>query len=895
MSMGMRITGTNSGLDVDALVTASMKPYKARVDKEVQNRKVLEYQQEQYRTIMNDASDFYDKYFDVLKTGNMISPTTYQTQTYTASPNGTVVTAKGLAGASLDNYSVNVTQLAAKASDELLSSETGEVTITIGNTDVKFTAASDGNVTVANYNAEIAKKKLDLTDKIKTAVTDADKLQYSKQLADLNNNTVTAKYSEFSGKVVFTASAFGGDGFKLSSTSKTHDKAEDKYLEATVSNGKGEVYTITSADKKTSNTVVVDNVQFDFKGVSASTTSASTAHVSPVTEVADDLAFGPLTALEPLGESDGATSKTTASDGTITTVTTSGTKTTTTVLSPDKTTNVKTVDTASGMTTETSANGVTTITKTDVTGTTTTVKYGKEPAVSTTTTKVNADGTSPITREIIKDSYGTTTTTTTLKDGNKTTVKKEVTNGASTVTTTNTEEKTTSGSIVTETEATNGTVTKQTTTQIKMASGTTTKTVTVSDGAQIAEVTPVAELIALTDDGVNTKTVNTVGGVETTTLTAANGTKTEIAKVLADGKITTTTATDGRKTVVSPDGTKTTTQYAADGTTKTYETAIATDGTKTTIKYAADGTTQTDKTVIATDGTVTTTKYASDGATKTYEAVKKADGTITTNKYEADGTTIKATYSTTSTATTYSAPTTLSGSTDISGLKDKIVSFVNDYNKLLLEINTKLYETRDKDYMPLTDEQKKSMSEDQIKAWEKKAQTGLLRKDFDLEKIANEMKSAMATVVSGSGLSLEKIGISPVKNYTDKNGMLTIDESKLTTALEDNGGDVRDLFTRASSSTDKGGALTQLKSAVYSEFKKSNSSLSKKAGLVGSSTESDNTISNNISKKKKLITQLNTQLSTRENALYKKYSALETAMEKLNAQKSSLASMLGQG
>ncbi len=75
----------------------------------------------------------------------------------------------------------------------------------------------------------------------------------------------------------------------------------------------------------------------------------------------------------------------------------------------------------------------------------------------------------------------------------------------------------------------------------------------------------------------------------------------------------------------------------------------------------------------------------------------------------------------------------------------------------------------------------------------------MLRKDNDLERIASEMKSAMSTVISGSGLSLEKIGIAPVKDYTDKNGMLTIDEDKLTTALEENGGDVKDLFTRLAS------------------------------------------------------------------------------------------------
>ena len=109
-----RITGTNSGLDVDSLVKASMKPYQTKVDKEIQNKKVLEYQQEQYKQIMSDASDFYDKYFDILKTGSLMSTNTYQSVTFT-SGDDSKVTAKGFAGADVSNYKVTVTQIASKA------------------------------------------------------------------------------------------------------------------------------------------------------------------------------------------------------------------------------------------------------------------------------------------------------------------------------------------------------------------------------------------------------------------------------------------------------------------------------------------------------------------------------------------------------------------------------------------------------------------------------------------------------------------------------------------------------------------------------------------------------------------------------------------------------------
>lgn len=118
MSTIQRITGTNSGLDVDTLVKSSLKSYQTKVDKEVQNKKVYEYQQEQYKQIMSDSSNFYDKYCDILKSDSLRSASTYQTQKF-ESTDGSKVIAKGLAGASVDNYTVSATQLAAKATASL--------------------------------------------------------------------------------------------------------------------------------------------------------------------------------------------------------------------------------------------------------------------------------------------------------------------------------------------------------------------------------------------------------------------------------------------------------------------------------------------------------------------------------------------------------------------------------------------------------------------------------------------------------------------------------------------------------------------------------------------------------------------------------------------------------
>ncbi|MDU4800949.1 MAG: flagellar filament capping protein FliD [Clostridium butyricum] len=307
---------------------------------------------------------------------------------------------------------------------------------------------------------------------------------------------------------------------------------------------------------------------------------------------------------------------------------------------------------------------------------------------------------------------------------------------------------------------------------------------------------------------------------------------------------------------------------------------------KTTTTKSTDGkritTTQTN-----TDGTVTQTITTIDGATTTKTTTKSnIDGTVTKNvtvNKEAP------------TISSYSA-VSLTGSINVSDLKDKIVKFVNDYNTLLSSINTKIYESRDRDYMPLTDEQRKAMTEDQITAWETKAKTGLIRKDSDLERITSAMKSAMSSVVSGTGLTLEKIGIKPVANYAEKNGTYTINEATLTQALEENAGNIKDMFTRAASTTntnDKGGIFTQLASTLKSEFKTSTSSLAKKVGLDGTSTQYTNTLTKNIYEKKLLIADLNDLFTDKETALYNKYSALETAMQTMNSQQASLSSMLG--
>ncbi|MEG0772990.1 flagellar filament capping protein FliD [Clostridium sp.] len=248
---------------------------------------------------------------------------------------------------------------------------------------------------------------------------------------------------------------------------------------------------------------------------------------------------------------------------------------------------------------------------------------------------------------------------------------------------------------------------------------------------------------------------------------------------------------------------------------------------------------------------------------------------------------------------------TINGKQDVTETKDKLVKFINDYNKLIEKLNTLTSEKRNKNFMPLTEDQKKEMSEDEIKLWNEKVQKGQLSRDNDVTRIANNMKEAMRTLVEGSGLNLEKIGIKPVADYQGtKNGTFAIDESKLTKALEENSEEVMNLFIKAkpsdpSLSNDKKysqtGLAQRLNDILYNETVTVASSMLKKAGIEGSSTVFNNEISKSIEKYEQKMKEMETDFSRREQALYSKYAYLETMMNKYTSQQSYLTQQLGMG
>ena len=227
---------------------------------------------------------------------------------------------------------------------------------------------------------------------------------------------------------------------------------------------------------------------------------------------------------------------------------------------------------------------------------------------------------------------------------------------------------------------------------------------------------------------------------------------------------------------------------------------------------------------------------------------------------------------------------TLTGKSDGTELKNKITEFIKDYNELLGHINEKLYEEYDKSYLPLTDEDKEGLSDSEIEKLEKKAQTGLLRNDSYLRNFADDMKSTMTTMLEKSGLSLEKIGITPVNDYSTQNGLFTVDEDKLLAAIEENTEGIQELFAGSN------GIITKLKNNLSDHATGTFSRLAQKAGVSGGVTSTTNEMTKDIEQRKKTIAQMQAALKEKEDALYSRYSSLESSLAALQAQQSSLLS-----
>lgn len=236
----------------------------------------------------------------------------------------------------------------------------------------------------------------------------------------------------------------------------------------------------------------------------------------------------------------------------------------------------------------------------------------------------------------------------------------------------------------------------------------------------------------------------------------------------------------------------------------------------------------------------------------------------------------------------------LTVSTDTQEIYDKIKSFLSEYNSIINEMTSMYNADSSKGYEPLTDEEKDAMSDTEVEKWETKIKDSLLRRDSTLDGVMSVMINSMSQSyeVNGKSMSFATLGIETLgylkapKNEQnafhiagdedDENSKSEPD--KLMAAITADPDNVIEFMKKVSS---------ELYSQLDTKMKE-NSSMSS-IYKVYNDKEMDKQYSDYTT----TIKNWETKVSTKEDYYYKKFTAMETALAKMQSQTSSLSGLFG--
>ncbi|MCL2049783.1 MAG: flagellar filament capping protein FliD [Defluviitaleaceae bacterium] len=264
---------------------------------------------------------------------------------------------------------------------------------------------------------------------------------------------------------------------------------------------------------------------------------------------------------------------------------------------------------------------------------------------------------------------------------------------------------------------------------------------------------------------------------------------------------------------------------------------------------------------------------------------------------------------------------TINVETDTEQIMETIKEFVEQYNHLVRYINALHTTSRPRHgnavsgklYEPLTDEERKGLSDTELERWDEQAKTGLLHRDRDLRSLQSQMRSAMFAPVKVTGgkdndyVSLFDVGITTVgRDGTPGDGLigiLQIDEAKLLEMLEKDPERVKSLFAR--SPIDAGGMLGgtieernaradhvglgfRLDDILRTYGDDDQGPLRQRAGYTRGLMVSENTMSQQLRDFDNRLSAMERYLARRENHYYSMFSRMEQAIAQSNSQMDSL-------
>lgn len=310
-----------------------------------------------------------------------------------------------------------------------------------------------------------------------------------------------------------------------------------------------------------------------------------------------------------------------------------------------------------------------------------------------------------------------------------------------------------------------------------------------------------------------------------------------------------------------------------------------------TQKLADDVRTEFDKKVAIAQNAGT---YASK-ATATKIDGKDAEITLNGVKFQSMNNTFTVNGLTFSVLEETSSEVTMTTTEDTDGIYDMIKNFFTEYNKLINEMDSLYNAESAKDYEPLLSEEKDAMSDSEIEEWEKKIKDALLRKDSTLSSVSDAMKTILlqGVTVNGKQMYLSDFGINTLGYFNaadnERNAYHIDGDKDDANSTVKNADDVLKSMIASDPDTVMS-FFTGLSQNLYETLtNKMATSTMSSAFTVYNDKQLKEEYDDYTEKIEKQEEKLNALI----DKWYSKFSAMETALARLESKNNSIASMFG--
>lgn len=316
------------------------------------------------------------------------------------------------------------------------------------------------------------------------------------------------------------------------------------------------------------------------------------------------------------------------------------------------------------------------------------------------------------------------------------------------------------------------------------------------------------------------------------------------------------------------------------------------------------------------DGNITATQKLSDGVKAEYDekvanAVKvmngdykdlatatKVDGcdaeitmngakfTSMSNTFTINGLTFDALETTTN-------EVTITTTEDTNGIYNMIKNFFSEYNKLINEMDSLYNADAAKGYDPLLSEEKKELSDSEVEEWEKKIKDSLLRKDSTLSTVSDAMKTILmqGVEVNGKQMYLSDFGINTLGYFTapeNERNAYHIDGDADDSSTSKETGVLKAMI--AADPDTVTAFFTKLSNKLYDSLTEKMSATTMSSAFT---VYNDKQMKSDYESYTEKISKQEEKLNDLIDSWYKKFSAMETALAKLESKNSAISGMFG--